>query len=91
MQETTTYLVIRDNETNSEEIRYFPEGDERIFYEASRFYAFSDLDDTYSITDIVFEGRFVRYCGWDYGMHFVYKYNDTSAIAFENWYPQWDH
>lgn len=91
LRESTTYIVFRDNETNKETIKYFSEGDYGLFYEASKHYAFDDLDDTYSIVKIVFEGREVSYCGWDFGMHFVYKYKDTKEVAFENWYPQFDH
>ena len=91
LKESNTYLIIRDNDTNKEEIKYFTEGDYCIFHEASRYYAFSDCDDTYSIVKIVFEGREVSYCGWDFGMHFVYKYRDNAEVAYENWFPQWDH
>lgn len=90
-QESKTYLIIRDTDTGEETIKYFSEGDYSVFYEASKHYAFSDLDSTYEITKIMFEGRECAYCGWDFGMHFVYRYKDTREIAFENSYPQWDH
>lgn len=91
LKKSQTYIIMRDNDTNKEDIKYFSDGDYSLFYEVSKFYAFSDLDNTYSINKIVFEGREVAYCGWDYGMHFVYKYKDTKEVAFENWYPQFDH
>ena len=88
---TNTYLIIRDNDDGTCDTKYFTDGDWDIFYVASKFYAFADLDNTFSIEKIVFEGREVEYCGWDFGMHFVYKYKDTKEVAFENWYPQWNH
>ena len=91
LKQSNTYIEILDNDTGEVEKKYFSEGDYGLFYEASKFYAFSDLDNTYSINKIVFEGREVAYCGWDFGMHFVYKYKDTKEVAFENWYPQFDH
>lgn len=91
LKQSNTYIVVRDNDNYTDSIKYFDEGDYGLFYEASKLYAFSDLDNTYSINKIVFEGREVEYCGWDFGMHFVYKYNDTKEVAFENWYPQFDH
>ena len=91
LSQSNTYIEILDNDTGEVEKKYFSEGDYGLFYEVSKFYAFSDLDNTYSINKIVFEGREVAYCGWDFGMHFVYKYNDTKEVAFENWQPQFDH
>ena len=91
LNQSNTYIEILDNDTGEVEKKYFSEGDYGLFYEVSKFYAFSDLDNTYSINKIVFEDREVVYCGWDFGMHFVYKYKDTKEVAFENWYPQFDH
>ena len=91
LKQSDTYIEILDNDNGEIDKKYFSEGDYGLFYEASKFYAFSDLDNTYSINKIVFEGREVEYCGWDFGMHFVYKYKDTKEVAFENWYPQFDH
>jgi hypothetical protein len=91
LKQSNTYIEILDNDTGEVEKKYFSEGDYGLFYEASKHYAFSDLDHTYSINKIVFEGREVEYFGWDFGMHFVYKYKDTKEVAFENWYPQFDH
>lgn len=91
LKQSNTYIEILDNDTGEVEKKYFSDGDYGLFYEASKHYAFSDLDNTYSINKIVFEGREVEYCGWDFGMHFVYKYKDTKEVAFENWYPQFDH
>ena len=91
LKQTNTYIEILDTDTGEVEKKYFSDGDYGLFYEVSKFYAFSDLDNTYSINKIVFEGREVEYCGWDFGMHFVYKYKDTKEVAFENWYPQFDH
>ena len=91
LKQSNTYIEILDNDTGEVEKKYFSEGDYGLFYEASKFYAFSDLDNTYSINKIVFEGREVAYCGWDFGMTFAYKYKDTGEPAFKNSYPQWDH
>ena len=91
LSKSNTYIEILDNDTGEVEKKYFSEGDYGLFYEASEHYAFSDLDNTYSINKIMFEGREVVYCGWDFGMTFEYKYKDTGEPAFKNSYPQWDH
>lgn len=91
LNQSDTYFEILDNDTDEIDKKYFSDGDYGLFYAVSKFYAFYDLDNTYSINKIMFKGREVEYCGWDFGMHFVYKYKDTKEVAFENWYPQWDH
>lgn len=86
-----TYLVIRDNDDDTTSVKYFSDGDYNMFREAARVYCFSDCDDTFSIDKIVFEGRECYYVGWQQGMLFQFRYEDTEEVAFENYYPQWEH
>ena len=50
----------------------------------------SDLTDEV-ITKIVYEGREIEYIGWRPGMYIAFRYVGTDEIAFEGWYPEYDH
>ena len=50
----------------------------------------SDLTDEV-ITKIVYEGREIEYIGWRPGMYVAFRYVGTDEIAFEGWYPEYDH
>lgn len=52
--------------------------------------AMSDID-YHHVTKIVLDGREVEYCGWMPGMHMMFTYVDNGEVAYENWFPQWDH
>jgi hypothetical protein len=91
LDRSNTWLVLRERETGETRIEYFSDGDYFIFHKVTKLYAFDDIDDTYIIDEIVFDGRKCYYCGWEPGMRFVYRYEDTDEIAFEGEYPQYDH
>jgi hypothetical protein len=52
---------------------------------------FSDCCDGFEILMIVFEGRPIKYVGWQPRMHYEFRYEDNNEIAYENWFPQWEH
>ena len=52
--------------------------------------AMSDCTDEV-VTKIVIGGREVEYCGWMPGMHMMFTYVDNGEVAYENWFPQFDH
>lgn len=62
---------------------------EEMFYEAARFYAFSDLDTGMRITRIVCEGRNCHYTGWQPDM--VIEFANDKEIVWGGQFPQWDH
>lgn len=51
---------------------------------------FSDCSDEV-VTKIVYEGREIEYIGWRPGMYIAFRYVGTDEIAFEGWYPEYDH
>ena len=92
LEESDTYADIRDNETGEIDRKYYDSGDVyALCHEAAKFYAFDDLDDTFSIEKLVLEGREIYYVGWQPGMRFTFKYRDNGEVVFDNEYPQWDH
>lgn len=91
LEQSNTYIDLVERETGKAHKKYFSEGDYGVFREASQIECFADLDDTYEVKQVVFEGRAAEYCGWMPGMHFVWKYKDTKEIAYENWFENWDH
>ncbi len=90
-EKSNTYIELVERETGKAHKKYFSEGDYGVFREASHIECFSDIDDTYEIKQVVFEGRPAEYCGWMPGMHFIWKYKDTKEVAYENWFENWDH
>ena len=62
----------------------------QMYYDASKCYAFSDLDDTARIAKIIHNGEEVYYCGFESNNHVTYK-NKDGVITYENSFPQFDH
>lgn len=62
---------------------------DRMCFELAQFHAWNDLDDSYEIEEAVWEGKKVRYAGWQPGMQFDF-YIDNELI-WRNWFPNWDH
>ena len=92
LEESDTYADIRDNETGEISRKYYDSGDVyALCHEAAKFYAFDDLDDTYSIEKLVLEDREIYYVGWQPCMRFTFKYRDSGEVVFDNEYPQYDH
>ena len=62
-----------------------------VFRSISNIYAFSDCYEQYQILDIFYEGRKVKYVGWQPDMHFEYRFTDNNELAWEGWFEHWDH
>jgi len=64
---------------------------DELFYKVSYVFAFDDCEYSEAeVTEIVCDGRPVRYTGWRPGMCFRYVYEDGS-LAWECWRPELDH
>ena len=87
-----TYIKLRDNETGEFEYRYFEKGDVgALCYKASQMYAWSDCDDTYSIVEIMCDGRELEYVGWQPGMLFEYRDVESGEIVASAEHWEWNH
>lgn len=92
LEESDTYADIRDNETGEIDRKYYDSGDVcGLCSEAAKFYAFDDLDDTFSIVKLVCEGKELEYAGWQPGMLFEFFEVKSGKIVYSNVFPQWDH
>jgi hypothetical protein len=89
--ESDTYVEIRDNETGEIERRYYDSGDYALCHYAAKFYAFDDLDNTFSIVKLVFKGKELEYAGWQPGMLFEFFEVESGKIVYSNEFPEWDH
>ena len=59
--------------------------------EVSKHICFSDCDDTFVVTNIIYHGREIEYDGWRPGMVMSYSYKETGDLAWEEAFPHWDH
>lgn len=89
VQVTEYYILFKDNTTNEIFIEFYPTKD-KMFTEASRFYAFSDCDDTYSIVEIICENKKCYYFGWRPDMEFVFVDQYDTQI-WSNYFSGWEH
>lgn len=64
---------------------------DEIFTCISRILCYSDCDDTFRIVDIFCHGKKVEYVGWQPDMHFEFRYVDNNELAWEGWFPNWEH
>ena len=72
-------------------VKYYDSLDQ-MFRDISRHYAFNDLyDDEVEILEITEHGRKLRYVGWRPGMKYIYVYDETNEIVWEESFPEWDH
>lgn len=87
-----TYIALKDTETGKITKKYFEANDiGAVCHYASQLYCFDDIDDTYSITEIVCGGRRLEYVGWQPGMLFEFRYVDTKEIIYSAEFPNWEH
>ena len=87
-----TYIKLIDRETGEVVMKYFEKGDVgALCYKASQFYAFDDIDDTYTIEKIVCDGHELHYLGWQPGMLFEFKDLVTGEIVYSVCHENWDH
>ncbi len=64
-------------------------GINKFFTEVSNIIAFGDCTD-YTVTNICFDGKEIKYVGWQQGMKFEYKDLDGNTVWVGN-FPEWDH
>ena len=62
-----------------------------MFCSISKIICFDDLDDTFEVHEIFYNGKKVEYAGWQPGMHFEYRFTETNETAWEGWFEHWDH
>jgi hypothetical protein len=70
---------------------YDKEMSEVMMRDVSKQICFSDRDDTYEVTKIIYHGREVEYTGWQPGMVMSYNYVGTGDEAWSGVFEHWDH
>ena len=88
------YFVYRDTELNPHEYlvkSFYSSEINQMIYQVCRTIAFDDITGI-EVDEIVVNGRQVRYKGWLPEMHMVFYYEDNpEEIAWDAYYPEWDH
>lgn len=64
---------------------------DEMFTEISRIYCFADCDDSFRICKIIAWGAEVEYVGWQPDMHYEYRFVENGELAWENYFPSWEH
>ena len=91
-KDENTYIKLVERETGDVVMKYFEAGEVgAICHYAAKFYAFDDLDDTYTIEKIVCGGHELHYLGWQPGMLFEFKDLVTGDIVYSVHHDNWDH
>jgi hypothetical protein len=62
-----------------------------MFTEISKYRCFADYDDSFRIIKIIAWGKEVEYVGWQPDMHYEYRFVENKELAWEGWFPQWEH
>lgn len=62
-----------------------------MLHRVSFMHAFSDCDDSFQILKVEWDGREIRYMGWQPGMKYEYYWADNGESMWVNYYPGWDH
>ena len=86
---TNTAVVIRDSEGIIKIITYEEANENAFFCTVSKHIAFSDCSGE-DIMSIYFEGKEIKYVGWQPNMIFEYKDLDGNTV-WEGQFEQWDH
>lgn len=60
------------------------------FYYASETICFSDCSN-YDVVEIYIEGQSYHYVGWRPNMEYVFVNDETNEIAYDRFFPHWDH
>ena len=90
-KDENTYIKLLERDTGDIVMKHFEKGDiGSLCYNASRFYAWSDCDDTYRIEEIMCDGEPIFYKGWQPGMLFEY-YDLNGTIVYSAEFMCWDH
>ena len=64
---------------------------EQLMYNVSKYYAFSDCDDSSYIIEIVCAGRSIEYIGWKPNMEYIFIDSKTKEVVWDEYFPQWEH
>lgn len=88
--EKQNFVVIKDL-YDGEVFYHSYELKNEMMREVCKQICFSDCDDGFEILMIVLGGRPIKYVGWQPQMHYEFRYEDNNEIAYENWFPQWEH
>jgi hypothetical protein len=84
--------ILRDREDGEIIVKaYADEESDKMMRDVSKVICFSDCDDAFEVTKIVYMGREVEYAGWQPGMVMSYEYTVTGDEAWSGCFPQWEH
>ena len=84
--------ILLDREDGEVIVKAYKEyEDNMMMREVSKHICFSDCDDTFMVTKIIYHGREVEYDGWRPDMMMSYSYKDTGDFAWEESFPQYEH
>ena len=75
---------------NIVEFRVYRDKNE-MFRVISKILCFGDIDDTYEVGKIFLNVIEVIWVGWEPKMLYRFVYKDTGEIAWENYFPHWEH
>lgn len=64
---------------------------DEMFTAISKIYCFDDCDDTYRVCKIIAWGKEVEYVGWQPDMHYEFRFVENKELAWEGWFPNWEH
>ena len=84
--------ILRSTEDGEIAIKgYDNDKSEVMMRDVSKHICFSDCDDTWEVTKIVYMGREVKYTGWQPGMVMSYKFVETGDEAWSGTFENWEH
>ena len=85
-------FFLKDHEDGEIICRAYPDDrKDKMMCDISRIICFSDCDDTYEVTKILYNGREVEYTGWQPGMVISYEFTATGDEAWSGCFPQWNY
>lgn len=85
-------LVLRDTEDGEVRVKNYKEEEQHdMMREACKIICFGDIDNTWEILTIIYQGREVKYCGWQPKMLFTFNFKDTNDLAWQGRFPAWEH
>lgn len=90
-QEGVTGKILFVEEGENQE-KTFPAGTEidLIFTEAARMICFADCSNVQDVK-VVIGDKHYSYAGWEPGMLYIFKDDETGEEVWSNRFPEWDH
>lgn len=64
---------------------------DEMFIEISKTYCFADCDGSAAVHGIFYHGKKVEYVGWRPDMHYEFRFVENHELAWEGWFPNWEH